>query len=177
MRRQKFLLFRVYQFQDSQAYGELYDLYYVKIRRYVFFKLPQSADADEIASEVFLRGWEFATSSKVENPSALFYKIARNLVTDFYRHRDNTVALEEADQVPSEVDVSRGVETKMESEALIASLRRLKEEYRDVLIMRYLDELSIGEIADALEKTPNNVRVLLFRAKKALKDLNERINP
>ncbi len=174
MRRQKFLLFRVYQFQDSQAYGELYDLYYVKIRRYVFFKLPQGADADEIASEVFLRGWEFATASRVENPSALFYKIARNLVTDFYRERRQTVGLDEAAEFESPTDISAEADTKLETDALIAELRRLKEEYREVLVMRYLDEMNIGEIADALEKTPNNVRVLLFRAKKALKEISEK---
>lgn len=173
MRRQKFLLFRVYQFQDSKSYGELYDLYFEKIHRYVFFKLPKSADADEIAAEVFLRGWEYATSSRVENPSAFFYRIARNLVADFYRSRADTTSLDEAANLESDSDVEREVSTKMESEALIAQLRSLKEEYREVLVMKYLDEMNTAEIADALEKTTNNVRVTLFRAKKALQDLVE----
>lgn len=174
MRRQKFLLFRVYQFQDTRAYGELYDLYYVKIRRFVFFKLPNGNDADEVASEVFLRGWEYTTSSRVENPSALFYRIAKNLVADYYRKRNETVSLDDIGDVVGEDRMGEKVATKMESDQLISQLRMLKEEYRDVLVMKYLDEMSVKEIADALEKTSNNVRVLLFRAKQALKDITDK---
>ena len=81
--------------------------------------------------------------------------------------------LEKAENVLSEEDVEAKVETKIESEDLIAKLRLLSEEYRDVLVMRYLDEMSIAEIANAIEKHPNNVRVLLYRAKKALKQITQ----
>lgn len=174
MRRQKFLLFRVYQFQDTQAYGELYDLYFGKIYRYVYFKLPKGGVADEITADVFLRGWEYATSSKVDHPSALFYKIARNLIADFYRKRKADLSLEEVgDQASEEVLVDR-VSIKLESDDLIAKIKLLKDEYREVIIMRFLDEMSVKEIAGALEKTPNNVRVTLHRAKGALKKLTKK---
>jgi RNA polymerase sigma-70 factor, ECF subfamily len=58
----------------------------------------------------------------------------------------------------------------MEGDELLATLRTLKDEYREVLVMRYLSEMEVGEIASALEKTPNSVRVLLHRAKKALQE-------
>lgn len=176
MRRQKFLLFRVYKFQDTRAYGQLYDLYFDKLYRYIFFKLPNSGDAEELTSEVFLRGWEYATSSQVDHAGALFYRIARNLIADFYRKRDFTEPIENNVDAAVDDSLAQMVETKLESDAMIAHLQTLKEEYRDVLVMRYLNEMTAKEIGVILEKSPNNVRVLIYRAKNALREIisNER---
>ena len=173
MQRQQFLLFRVFRFQDAKAYSELYDLYVARMRRYVFFKVPKPEDADELTAEVFLRGWEYATSSQVEYPGALFYKIARNVIADFYRRYQEESSLEDVKEVADQSRPSLGdqVDLKDETDALLAKLKLLKEEYREVLIMRYLDEMSIKEIALATEKNQTNIRVLLHRAKSALKSL------
>lgn len=80
--------------------------------------------------------------------------------------------LDEAAEIASpEKLISEKLEIKDDSQRLISQLKNLKEEYRDVLVMKYLDEMSIGEIAESLEKTSNNVRVLLHRAKNALKEI------
>jgi RNA polymerase sigma-70 factor (ECF subfamily) len=173
MQRQQFLLFRVYRFQDTKAYSELYDLYVARMRRYIFFKVPKPEDADELTAEVFLRGWEYATSSQVDYPGALFYKIARNVIADFYRRRQEEASLEEVKELPdlNRPSLAEQVDQKSEAEALLSKLKLLKEEYRDVLVMRYLDEMSIKEIALATERDQINVRVLLHRARAALKSL------
>ncbi len=168
--RNKFLLFRVHRFRDTSAYAQLYDQYFGKIRRYIFFKVPRSEDADELAGEVFLRGWEYATSSKVEHPGALFYRIARNLISDFYRTRKETESIEGVALADTK-DVLEDAMQKDEQSALLKKLKELKEEYREVLVMKYLDEMSINEIALALEKKPSTVRVTLHRAKKALQKI------
>jgi RNA polymerase sigma-70 factor (ECF subfamily) len=172
MRHEKILLFKVYRFQDAEAYGQLYDHYFERLRRYIFFKVPHAEDADELTSELFLRGWEYATSTKVDNINAVFYRIARNLIADFYRSRKITGPLEEAENIASGYSVEESVMIKEEFRHIMQRLKELKEEYRDILIMKYLDEMSNEEIADALEKSTNNVRVLLHRAKKALQELN-----
>lgn len=171
MRRQQFLIFRIYQFRDTKAYGELYDQYYDKIRRYIYFKMPNAEETDEITAEVFLRGWEYATSSRVDNPSALFYKIARNLIADFYRTRKQLTSLDVVEEIEGSTALEKEIEIKHEHEVLVEKIMQLREEYREVLVMRFLNEMSIGEIADALEKTSNNVRVLLHRAKNALQEI------
>lgn len=173
--RHKFLLFRVYRFRDTQAYGELYDVYVARIRRFVSFRVGSPHDAEELTAEVFLRGWEYATSSMIEKPSALFYRIARNVVADHYREREKmgeTASMQEAHEVPDSTPIaSEQMEMAEDQAQLLRALKSLKEEYRDALMMRYMDEMSVKEIAQALEKTPNNVRVLLHRAKKALESV------
>lgn len=167
-RRSKFLLFRVYKYRDTGAYGELYDFYISRIRRFITFRVARPEDAEELAAEVFLRGWEYATSSMVKNPGALFYRIARNLVADHYRQRKLESGLEAAAEIADPNDFEQQVAETEEQQELIGKLKLLKGEYRDVLVMRYLDEMSIQEIADALEKTAGTVRVTLHRAKRAL---------
>lgn len=166
--RQKFLAFRVHRHRDTAAYGQLYDLHADRIRRFLVFKVPRQEDAEELTSEVFLRGWEYMTTSHVENCNALFFRIARNLVADFYRKYHPSEGIEEAENLSSGESLQEDVATKIASDDLILHLRSLKEEYREVLVMRYLSEMNVGEIASALEKTPNSVRVLLHRAKRAL---------
>ena len=175
MQRQKFLLFRVHRFGDAHAYEELYELYLVRIRRYIYFKVPRSEDADELTSEVFLRGWEYMTSSRVDHAAALYYRIARNVIADFYRKRKVTEPIEVALHMSSEGHaIPEQIAKSEEQRILLDTLKKLREEYRDVLIMKYLDEMSTKEISAALEKTPNHIRVLLHRAKRALRTLSEK---
>ncbi len=169
MRRQSFLLFRIYRFQDTKAYAELYDLYYIRIRRFVYFKVPVGPEVDEVTAEVFLRGWEYATSSRVNHAGALFYRIARNLIADFYRKRREEVSTDQVAELDDGTDLAGDVADKEEAQALVLLLRELKDEYREILHMRYLDDMSVKEISAILEKTPNHVRVTLHRARQALK--------
>jgi RNA polymerase sigma-70 factor (ECF subfamily) len=171
--RQKFLSFRVYRFKDTGAYGQLYDMHADRVRRYLVFKVPRVEDAEELTSEVFLRGFEYMTSSSVDNAGAFFIRIARNLVADFYRKNPPIEEMSEKafENLPSHEEMGKEVETKIESDELIAKIRTLKEEYREVLVMRYLSEMNVSEIASTLEKTPNAIRVLLHRAKKALQEI------
>lgn len=171
--KQKFLAFRVYRSRDRAAYSELYDAYFIVVRKFLASKLPRPEDADELSSEVFLRAWEYMTANVVENAQALFFKIAHNLIADFYRKGSHDQPLDEQLEKTLEAPGSLQEEVALQDEAarLRVKLRTLKEEYRDVLTMRFLEEMTVEEIAIALDKSTNNVRVLLFRAKRALKKL------
>ncbi len=169
-RREQYLLFRVYQNRDTHAFAELYDVHYANIRRYLLFRLPTNQDADELASEVFLRAWEYATATRVENAAGFFYQLAKRLTADFYR-RQNRGGVEEELSAAAWLadDWAERAEVKQELAQVVSCLRKVKAEYRELIVLRYLNDMSVKEIAQALEKTPNNIRVSLHRARKALK--------
>lgn len=170
--RTKYLAKRVFTARDGQAYGELYDLYADRIRKFLFFKLPKKEDAEDLLHETFLRAWEYMTSSLVEDVQALLFRIARNLIADFYRKKKPeslTEALEAS--LHDTENLEQITDTHLEGERALKMLKELKGEYQEVLVMRYLSEMDIDEIAVALTKTPNNIRVLLHRAKAAFKKL------
>ena len=168
----KFLTFRVFRFGDTKAFRQLHTLHAARIQHYIAFRVSKPEDADELTNEVFLRAWEYMTAQHVDNITALFFRIARNLIADHYRKSGKTVPLTPVIESGLAAPGSIAQDTQIQEEAteLYQIMRSLKEEYQEVLQLRYQDEMSTEEIAEVLGKTPNAVRVLLHRAKQALKE-------
>lgn len=167
--REKFLLFRIYRNKDQKAFDELYDAFAPRVRRFLSFKLPTPSDVDEMTSEVFVRAWEYMQATRVENLGGLLYGIARNTVANFYRTRERRpVEVEiQAAQLLSNTgaeELVNEVSQELSLESIEKLLPRLKDDYREVIIMRYLDEMTIREIAEILEKSEASVRMLVHRA-------------
>jgi len=179
--RDKILYSRL-KYKDKQAFIKAYDLYLDDIYRFVFFKVGNREEAEDITSQVFLKSWDHIQNKALadyKTLKALFYKVARNLVIDSYREksRKQVVSYDSDPAFKNSVDdgrdVHRQVETILDFGALEKKLNELKDEYREVIVLRFVNELSITEIAGALEKSKGNVRVLLYRAVKALKEMVE----
>lgn len=179
--KEKFLLFRIRAKKDPEAFGMVYDAYVKQIYRFIYFKVSSAEQAEDLTSETFLKAWQYLKEKReVPHLQALLYSIARSVVIDHYRRtaceRSDVPADDERTSELAEAGsekLLRDVETKFDMTRVIEKLRGLKDEYRDVVIMKYLDEMTTGEIADALGKSASNVRVLLHRATKALSDVIE----
>lgn len=119
----------------SREIEELYD----KIYRYCFFKLRNSASAEDITQEAFLRF--FAQNTDIN--AAYIFTIAKNLCTDMFRQKQTE---ELSDDYPSE-DFSDKSDTKI---AVRTALEKLDEQHREILVMRYIAEMSVNETAESL---------------------------
>ena len=156
-----------------KEFSKIYDQYINKIYRFVFLKVSSEEVAQDLCSETFLRGWaSFNSEEKIENCQAFLYTIARNLVTDYYREKGRTqvVSIENI----SIVDPVQGIEEKMtlksDLEQVKLVLANLNEDYQNVIIWHYLDDLPIPEVAKMLDKSESTTRVTLHRALQALKN-------
>lgn len=166
---------------SEQQFLEHYDAHVGKIYRYVYFRVGSPELAQDLTSEVFLKSWQYINkqqaggSVKLDNPRAFFYRVARNLITDFYRQKDRSpLSLEEiADRTIADKKDGPGemAAVSLDMESVKKALRRLNHDYREVIIWRYLDELEIKEIAQILDKREGAVRTLLSRALAALKEV------
>ena len=178
--QEKLLLYRVRTKKDPEAYGKIYDLYAPRIYRFVYFKVSSEEEAKDLTADVFLKAWSFLLDEKggeVRHLSALLYSIARNRVIDHYRSRANRETLQLAEGAEEmladdRLDPSRA-DAIIDARMLEKRLRSLKDEYREVLIMKHLDELETSEIARILGKTHGNVRVLLHRARSKVRNALE----
>jgi RNA polymerase sigma-70 factor (ECF subfamily) len=166
--------------KDKEAFIKAYDLYIDNIYRFVFFKVNNKEEAEDITSSVFLKSWDYIQSSELidyKTLKYLLYKVARNLVIDHYRKRSKQQKviydkdISNFDIVDKSQDIIGQAELAADFKFIEKKLFDLKDEYREVIILRYLNELSIAEIADILEKSTGNIRVLLFRALKALREV------
>ena len=162
-----------------KEFSKIYDKYIDKIYRFVFLKVSSPEVAEDLTSETFLKGWmafrEQRTKNnkqrtKIENPPAFLYQIARNLVVDYYREKGRTQIVS-ADYriIDPRIDLEEKANLSSDFEEVRRALTNLKEDYQDVIIYRYLDELSVPEIAKVMQKSEGTVRVLLHRALAALR--------
>ncbi|TSC53741.1 MAG: RNA polymerase sigma-70 factor, ECF subfamily [Microgenomates group bacterium LiPW_31] len=164
--------------KKRKEFSKIYDKHIEKIYRFIFVKVSSQEIAQDLCSETFLRGWEAYRKtenpgSEIRNIQAFLYQIARNLITDHYREKGRTEFV--SPEMVSIVDPNPGIEEKMALSSDIDNIRTalvsLGGEYQDVIIYRYLDELSISEIAKIMEKSEGAVRVALHRALKSLRTI------
>ena len=158
---------------QRKIFSSIYDKYVDKIYRFIFIKVSSQEIAEDLCSETFLRGWQaFKEREDIENPPAFLYQIARNLIIDHYREKGKAkiVSAEYTPIVDPREDLEEKANLSSDLEGVRRSLANLKGDYQDVIIYRYLDELSVPEIAKILEKSEGTVRVTLHRALKALKN-------
>lgn len=173
--KEKHLLYRIATYQDADAFGAIYDMYVDTIYRFVFFKVGNQQDAEDVTSEVFLKVWKYlqGLDNPVESVRALLYASARNAVVDLYRSRakQKTETLDVAMALPGVKNVGDEIDIKSEVQNLIQDIRLLKQEYQEVLLLRFVEELSLKEIARVIGKRPTNIRVMLHRAVKKLEEV------
>ena len=170
---EKLLLYRIQTQSDPEAFGTLYDEYVKQIYRFVFFKVSNREQAEDITADVFLKAWNYLQEKKeIKSFSGLLYRVARNAIVDLYRSRNNQPEL-----LGEEVEISDGgqwykvAHTKISNQYIIDSLKKLKQEYQEVITLRFVDELEIREIAEIMNKQNIAVRVTLHRALKKLQAL------
>jgi RNA polymerase sigma-70 factor (ECF subfamily) len=167
---------------DREAFVKAYDENVDDIHRFVYFKIGNKEEANDLTSVIFLKTWNHIQTNSLEDSKtlrALLYKIARNAIIDYYRETNNkiTASLDDEDHKIDIVDDARDPQEKIDSEANLEMIKSklplLKEEYREVIIMKFINDLTLEEIADISGKKIGNIRVLIHRALGALKSLIE----
>lgn len=156
-----------------KEFSKIYDKYIDKIYRFVLLKVSSEETAQDLCSETFMKGWEYfkAGKEKIENPQAFLYRIARNLVIDHYRRKGRTqfVSTENIPIADPQASLEDKAVFSSDLEQIKAVLADLNEDYQNVIIWHYLDDLPIQEVAKMLNKSEQTTRVTLHRALKALK--------
>lgn len=154
----------------EQEFINLYKNNLDKVFRFIYFRVDKADLANDLTSQVFLRVWQ---TPSISNPRAFIFKTARNQVIDFYRQKNKMpVSLdalrEQGIDLPQRSFASQ-IELSFEMENLKKALQRIRPAYSEVIIWHYLDDMSTKEISQILNKSENNVRVLLHRALESLK--------
>ena len=119
--------------------------------------------AEDLTSDVFMKALESTVNGNFRHSGvpkiAWFFSIAHNLLYDHTRNKNSkTIAL--TDEIGDDLDVYMQIERKLNTESALAALQLLTETQKDVIILRFMAELSLKETADVLGKSENNVKVL-----------------
>jgi RNA polymerase sigma-70 factor, ECF subfamily len=155
---------------DGEAFGKLYDQYLDAVYRYVYYKVGNATEAEDLTSQLFMKAWEAMPRYQVrEIPfSHWLMRLARNAVIDHYRTRKPSGELDEA-MASREPDPQGEYLRGEQVRGLEAALRQLPEEQQSLLVLRFIEGMDYAEVAAILGKSPGALRVMQHRALAALR--------
>ena len=164
------ILFHQIKKGDEQAFTVFYNMYKDKIYRFIYFKVSSEEKADDLVNDTFIKVFHYLRDGQeIENFQAFLYKTARNLVIDFYRTRRQEISLDQAQEITSDIDISKQVDDRMRVENINKYLSALKPEYIKVVRLHFFDELSFKEISEITGDSEGSVRMRAHRGIKQLK--------
>jgi RNA polymerase sigma-70 factor, ECF subfamily len=165
------LLQRAQQGSDLAAFDGLFLLFGDRVFSYLMNRCHDYETAEEVTAQVFLHLLEkiglyrIAPRDNVPIFSAWLYRLAYNKMIDVLRtyRRLRHVALDCAENIPVN-HLAERVEERIEYETILAKLQYLDDEQRDVMVLRYVEDMSIRETAEIMQKTQSSVKSLQYRA-------------
>lgn len=162
--------------QMRAAISSLYETHFERVARYIFVRIGHADEAEDLASEVFVRALR-AAESYVDTGvplEAWIFRIAHNLVVDHLRkksRRPASVPLDEVAPVSGKDNPAERVERMQAIAEVREALKSLSESQRQVIALRFASELSSEEAAAVLGKKPGAVREMQSAAIKKLRVL------
>ena len=174
--REEYELIEAAKRGDKEAFGVLYEIHLRRIYRFLFFQINDEQEAEDLTEQTFIKAWEKLKSFRIKKGgtfSAWLFKIAKNLMLDFFRKKRD-VSLLDVPEPKTFDNVEEKIYLDEKSRQLKRAIDKLPITLRQAVILRYFEELPYEQIAKALGKRKGAVRVIVFRALKALrKELQE----
>jgi len=165
-------LIRRAQQGDSVAFAEIYERHQAAVFRYIFYRVADQAIAEELTSDVFVRMVAGINSfSDMGRPIlAWLYTIARNLVID-YQRRAGLLIMQPLDEwtEATDQDSEAAAEQGLSQRHLSAALMQLTEDQRQVILLKFIEEMDNAETARILDKPVGAIKSLQHRALSALR--------
>jgi len=165
---------------DLNSYHEhfirIYDEHADTLYRHAVYRVSRHEDALDLVQDTFTKTWEYINQgNEISNLKSFLYSVLNNKIIDFYRKKKSHSLddLSEKGFNPSESDSVEKMSVSAEIKQIVKMLDRLPENYRDVVVMRYIDDLPPKEIAKITGEKENTVSVRLNRAVEKMKKILE----
>lgn len=157
---------------NIKEFGVLYDAYVDRIYSFIYYKTFHKETAEDLTSTTFMKALEHIARFNEGSLSSWLYRIARNTVIDHYRTSKKVLPLDESESLTSSEDPVYDLEVKQQVASIRESLKILKPEHREIVLMRLWDELTYEEIASVTHKSAGNCKVIFSRSLSALKEFH-----
>ena len=157
--------------KDPKAFGGLYLRYVEPVFRYLYSRLGNVHEAEDITAQTFLAAFESFDRFRQDGHFASWlFTIARNKAMDHFRQRKDTTPFDEINEIPLESDPLNGVIQSEQAAALSKLIRASTEEDRELLRLRFLAAMSFPEIAHILHRNEEAVKKSVYRLLARLHD-------
>jgi RNA polymerase sigma-70 factor (ECF subfamily) len=160
---------------DRQSFGLLYERYVDRIFNYVYYRTGNLHDAEDLTARVFQRAMNHIQNYTDRGVpfSAWLYRIAHNLVANWHRDRSRKqeIPIDDLPVLPTKGDhPERNLVLSQEQDALLRLIRRLPSERQNLLILKFVENMSNAEIGKIMGRSEGAVKSLYHRTLLALRD-------
>jgi RNA polymerase sigma-70 factor (ECF subfamily) len=161
---------------DPEAFGKLYELYVERIYNYVYYRIGNHQDAEDLTAKVFHRALNHIPNYNDKGVpfAAWLYRIAHNLVANWHRDhkRRKVVALEQVSlSGDKEENPQKAAERSNERELLLAAIHELPPERQQLLTLKFVERMSNADIGRLMGRSEGAIKSLYHRTLVSLKDL------
>jgi RNA polymerase sigma-70 factor (ECF subfamily) len=164
--------------RDAEAFGALYDHHVNRVYRYLYVRAGSQPEAEDLTEQVFLRAWEAIDRFRWQGRPfiAWLYRLAHNVLVDHVRARRRSVTLAEEGQAAEVASESAAavLAQRIDADMLNRALEELTVDQQQVILLKFIDGLTSGEIAQMLGKQEGAVRAIQLRALLSLRRVLER---
>lgn len=166
--------------KDQDAFGELYDRHVVRVYRHIYYMVGNAAEAEDLTAQTFLRAWEAIERYQVRGAPFVSWllRIAHNLGVSHLRSKRESSQLHDG-MVDDKMrrDPESAYQQTAEEELVRAAILKLREEQRQVIILRFIEDLDYREVAEIIGKSVAAIRVIQHRALNALRKQMKVMDP
>lgn len=156
---------------DAEAFGDLYERYLDEIQRYIYYRVANRFDAEDLVETVFLKAWEALprSESSIQNLRAWLYRIAHNVTVDYYRTPKEVMDLSAKQLRDRRPSLENQMQDRDTHRQLAHIIQSLDTNMQQVIICRFVSGLSHAETAQVMGINEGHVRVLQLRALQKLR--------
>jgi RNA polymerase sigma-70 factor (ECF subfamily) len=159
---------------DTEAFGRLYDIYADRIYRHIYYRTSNVDDARDLTQEVFTKAWQVLPKYKRTKTPFLgwLFTISHNRVIDYYRTKKDHAYLDSEIDMGGQVSSPENLaESEFTQQEVRKAILQLQEDQQQVILMSFIEGFEYSEIATALHKTEVNIRVIMHRGLKKMREI------
>jgi len=155
----------------------LYHDHFKEIYRYVYYHVHNPSEAEDVTQDIFVKALQgLSTFEDRASARTWMFTIARRAVVDWSRRAKvrKVVNVDDVPEIIADIDLEGDFEERERTGILVQALRHLPDTYREVIVLRIIQGMSIDEVSQILDWSQSKVKVTLHRSlKKLRKDLTE----
>ncbi len=153
--------------RDRAAFADLYDTHVVRVYRHIYYLVNDAREAEDLTAQTYLKAWEAIDRYRDQGAPfvAWLMRIGHNLTISYLRSKRDHRSLEETfiDQKLHR-NPEEALEQSTDEDAVRAAILRLRDEQRQVIMLRFVEEMDYREVAAVIGKSIPAVRVIQHRA-------------
>ncbi len=159
--------------RDAVAFGSLYDCHVDRVYRYLYYRVGNRPEAEDLTEQVFLKAWEAIHRFRWQGKPFLawLYRLAHNVLVDHLRSRKIAVSLDDDRRhidPPSEA-ATRELGQRLDADLLARALSELTPDQQQVLVLKFLDGFDNEQVARVMDRREGTIRALQMRGLQSLR--------